>query len=42
MNVILDKYSSVHALVDDGQLQLCALDEAGAMSPRYVGDLEWE
>ncbi len=41
MNRILGKHASVKNLCDNGWLHLLAMDEAGQISHRYVGDLEW-
>ncbi|CAN5843520.1 hypothetical protein BH11MYX4_BH11MYX4_15110 [soil metagenome] len=42
LNAIVAKHASVKALLDNGWLHLHALDDGGAVSHRYVGDLEWE
>ena len=42
MNAIIAKHALVRALLDNGWLHLYALSDAGAVSHRYVGDLEWE
>ena len=42
LNAIIAKHASVRALLDNGWLHLYALNDAGAVSHRYVGDLEWE
>ncbi|MCL3883103.1 DUF2309 domain-containing protein [Marivita sp. GX14005] len=41
MNDILRRHASVRDLFDNGWLHLFALDEAGQMAQRYIGDLEW-
>jgi uncharacterized protein YbcC (UPF0753/DUF2309 family) len=41
MTDILRRHEGVRALFDNRWLHLFALDEAGAMAWRYVGDLEW-
>jgi uncharacterized protein YbcC (UPF0753/DUF2309 family)/NADH:ubiquinone oxidoreductase subunit 5 (subunit L)/multisubunit Na+/H+ antiporter MnhA subunit len=42
MDAIIAKHASVRALLDNGWLHLYALDHEGAVSHRYIGDLEWE
>ncbi len=42
MTEILKRHDGVRALFDNRWLHLFALDEAGRMSWRYVGDLNWE
>jgi hypothetical protein len=42
MTDILRKHEGVRALFDNRWLHLFALDEAGRMAWRYVGDLAWE
>ncbi len=39
---ILDRYPDVRALFDNGWLHLFALDDAGHMASRYVGNLQWQ
>ena len=41
MSEILRRHSDVRTLFDNGWLHLFALDEAGRMAWRYVGDLQW-
>ncbi len=41
MSDILARHDGVRALFDNGWLHLFALDEAGRMAWRYVGDLKW-
>ena len=41
MNGIIAKHASVRALLDNGWLHLYALGDAGVVSHRYVGNLEW-
>ncbi|MBX9759417.1 MAG: DUF2309 domain-containing protein, partial [Beijerinckiaceae bacterium] len=41
MTDILKRHDGVRALFDNGWLHLFALDEAGRMAWRYVGDLKW-
>ncbi len=38
---VLSRHPGVRALFDNGWLHLFALDEAGRVAWRYVGDLEW-
>jgi uncharacterized protein YbcC (UPF0753/DUF2309 family)/NADH:ubiquinone oxidoreductase subunit 5 (subunit L)/multisubunit Na+/H+ antiporter MnhA subunit len=42
MNAIIAKHASVRALLDNGWLHLYALGDAGDVSHRYMGALEWE
>jgi uncharacterized protein YbcC (UPF0753/DUF2309 family) len=42
LNAIIAKHASVRALLDNGWLHLHALDDDGAVSHRYVGNLAWE
>jgi len=42
MNGVLRKHAQVRALCDNGWVQLMAMDDAGRVSHRYVGDLHWE
>jgi uncharacterized protein YbcC (UPF0753/DUF2309 family) len=42
MTEILKRHDGVRALFDNRWLHLFALDEAGRMSWRYAGDLNWE
>lgn len=42
MNDVLAKHDGVRDLLDNGWLQLLALDDDGHVSHRYVGALEWE
>jgi uncharacterized protein YbcC (UPF0753/DUF2309 family) len=42
LNAIIAKHPSVRALLDNGWLHLWALDDSGAVSHRYMGNLEWE
>lgn len=42
MNGVLRKKDQVRALCDNGWVQLMAMDDAGRVSHRYVGDLDWE
>ncbi|WP_254457898.1 YbcC family protein [Xanthomonas sacchari] len=39
---ILERHPQVRALFDNRWLHLFALDDAGAMASRYIGDLRWE
>lgn len=41
MNAVLSRHDEVRALLDQGWLNLFALDGTGGISERYVGDLEW-
>ena len=41
MSEILGRHDGVRALFDNGWLHLFALDDAGRMAWRYIGDLEW-
>ena len=41
ITAILDRLGSVRALFDNRWLHLFALDEAGAMTWRYAGNLQW-
>jgi uncharacterized protein YbcC (UPF0753/DUF2309 family) len=42
MNAVLDKHAPVRALCDNGWVELMAMDDAGRISHRYAGGLEWE
>lgn len=42
MSEILKRHDDVRALFDNRWLHLFALDDAGQMAWRYVGDLQWE
>ena len=42
LNAIIAKHGSIRALLDNGWLHLHALDDAGAVSHRYAGNLAWE
>jgi uncharacterized protein YbcC (UPF0753/DUF2309 family) len=42
MNTILEKHGGVKDLCDNGWIYLMAMDEAGRVSHRYVGGLNWE
>jgi len=42
MNDVLAAHAPVRDLCDNGWLQLLALDEAGSVSHRYIGGLQWE
>ncbi|MFZ4519657.1 MAG: putative inorganic carbon transporter subunit DabA, partial [Microthrixaceae bacterium] len=42
MNDVLANHAGVKDLVDNGWLQLLALDDGGRISHRYAGDLNWE
>lgn len=42
MNTILERHANVRALFDNRWLHLVALDDAGHMAARYMGDLNWE
>ncbi|KPL47356.1 hypothetical protein XAXN_20395, partial [Xanthomonas axonopodis] len=39
---ILERHPQVRALFDNRWLHLFALDDAGRMAQRYLGDLQWE
>ena len=41
MNDVLSRHDEVRALLDQGWLNLFAMDGTGAISHRYAGDLEW-
>jgi len=41
MNAVIDKHQMVRDLLDNGWLYLFAIDENGAVSHRYDGDLSW-
>lgn len=41
MNDVLGRHDEVRALLDQGWLNLFAVDGTGAISQRYTGDLEW-
>lgn len=42
MNNILNKHEAVRDLVDNGWINLLAMDEQGVVSHRYSGKLSWE
>ncbi len=42
MSDILERHEDVRELFDNRWLHLFAKDEAGRLSYRYIGDLEWE
>jgi hypothetical protein len=42
MNNILEKHENVRNLCDNGWLHLLAMDAAGKVAHRYIGDLNWE
>lgn len=42
MNGVIEKHEAVRQLVDNGWLNLFALDENGQISARYTGNLKWE
>jgi uncharacterized protein len=42
MNDVLAAHAGVKDLVDNGWLQLLAMDDTGRISHRYAGDLRWE
>ncbi len=42
MNAIIEKHEMVRQLFDNGWLHLFAMDDAGQISHRYRGDLDWE
>lgn len=41
MNGVIAKHDGVRALLDNGWLNLWAMDGEGMMSHRYVGGLDW-
>lgn len=41
MNAVLARHAGVRALADHGWLHLWAMDDTGAVSHRYDGNLEW-
>ncbi len=42
MNGVLEKHESVRELLDNGWLNLLAMDDKGRVSHRYAGNLEWQ
>jgi uncharacterized protein YbcC (UPF0753/DUF2309 family) len=42
INDVLRRHPQVRALVDNGWLHLWAMDDAGALSHRYAGELAWD
>jgi hypothetical protein len=42
INDVLRRHPQVRALADNGWLHLWAMDDAGALSHRYAGDLAWD
>jgi uncharacterized protein YbcC (UPF0753/DUF2309 family) len=41
MNAVIARHEGVRQLLDNGWLHLWALDDAGRVAARYVGDLTW-
>jgi uncharacterized protein YbcC (UPF0753/DUF2309 family) len=41
MNRVLEKHASVRELLDNGWLDLFAIDETGAVSRKYAGNFDW-